>query len=257
MILYHEQNLCPPPFFRLRIEKETDSTNTHLFRLAEDGEASGLVLLARRQSAGKGSRGRSFFSPEGGLYFSILLRNLPPHRLSLLTPLTAVAVYRALRPHTNKDLAIKWVNDLYLEGKKVCGILTENRFTGTESTTVVGVGINLLPPINGFPTDFFHPAAALLRTPDTAAAEDILNTFFKEFDLLLKTGNCLEEYRAHCCTLGKEVVLCTGKETITGKAVAILDDGALLLRFADGREQAFSAGEVTSQHKTQENGESI
>ena len=247
MILYHEQNLCPPSFFRLRIEDKTDSTNAHLFRLAEQGEAAGLVLLARRQGAGKGSRGRSFFSPEGGLYFSILLRDLPPHQLSLLTPLTAVAVYRALRPHTDKTLAIKWVNDLYLEGKKVCGILTENRFIGDRSTTVVGVGINLLPPKEGFPTDFPHPATALLSTLDPTAAEDIFNTFFKEFAMLLETGEFLEEYR-------KEVTLCRGEDTFTGKAMAITDSGALLLRFADGREQAFGAGEVTSQHKIQQNG---
>lgn len=246
-MLYNEQNLTVPKGWRICVVEQTDSTNAHLFRLAEKGAEQGLVLLAREQTAGKGSHARRFFSPEGGIYLSLLLKNQPVKFLPLLTPMAAVAVHRALRPHTQKELAIKWVNDLYLDGGKVCGILTETRFLGQKTITVMGIGINLLPPKEGFPTDFLHPAAALMTDPDPQRAETIISTLLEELKLLLTQKNFLEEYKDNCCTLGKWVTLRLGKDTVTGKAVDILPNGALLLRLPDGKERPFSLGEVTSQ----------
>lgn len=249
MALYSLKNLTPPPLWQLQAVPECASTNTLLFQLAAEGAPSGRVLLAHRQTDGKGSRGRSFFSPEGGIYLSVLLKDIPAAQLCRLTPLAAVAVYKALRPHTDRSLAIKWVNDIYLEGKKVCGILTENRFIGEKSVTVVGVGINVVSPKDGYPNDFIHPAAALLDAPNPKIAEDIINTFLSIFyDGVqdLESGGFMTEYKENCCTIGKQVALKRGEDIIIGKALGITDDGALILDTANG-QKILSSGEVTSQ----------
>ncbi len=245
MALYDINRLTPPPPWNIRFVASAGSTNDIL--LASDAP-HGTVLLAGQQTAGKGSRGRSFFSPEGGIYLSLLLRDLSRERLPLLTPMAAVALHRALRPHTKKSLAIKWVNDLYLDGGKLCGILTENRFSPEGCTTVVGIGINLVSPQGGFPDGFLHPPAALLSHPDPAVAEDIINRLLRELQALLAGQEFLSEYKTHCLTLGKTVTLKRGEEIVSGRAVDILPDGALLLDTVDG-PRAFSSGEVTSQHK--------
>ncbi len=249
MKLFSSKNLLPPDGWRIQVVEQTDSTNDHLFRLALQGEAEGLVLIARSQSCGKGSRSRSFFSPEGGIYLSLLLRDIAPELFSRLTPIAAVALFEALRPHTDKALAIKWVNDIYLEGKKLCGILTETKFLGEARISVVGVGINLVAPEGGYPTDFLHPATALLPAPDPAVAEAIINTFLKRFTALIKEGVLPPLYKENCCTLGKAVTLRQGERNISATALDIAEDGALLLRLPDGSIQAFSSGEVTSQIK--------
>lgn len=244
MNLYEMQNLHPPVPWNIRIVDETSSTNTDLL---QQSLPHGTVLLARAQRAGKGSRGRSFFSPKGGIYLSLLLEDHPTEQLSMLTPMAAVAVLRALRPHTNKDLSIKWVNDIYLDGGKVCGILTETRFCGAHHRTAVGVGINLLPPPEGFPDGFLHRPASLLTEASPHIAEEIINAFLKEMHSLLAKGEFLKEYKENCCTLGKRVTLARGDEIFTGRAVDILADGALMIRTEEGKMISFASGEVTSQ----------
>lgn len=247
MSLYSIENLSAPPDWSIQIVSETDSTNDHLFRLAEQEKADKLVLLAHTQTNGKGSRSRQFFSFEGGIYLSLLLRDISPETLPLLTPMAAVALYEALLPHTEKSLAIKWVNDIYLEGKKLCGILTENRFLEGKAVTVVGVGINLVAPKKSFPTDFLHPATALISEPDSAVAEAIINSFLSRFISIMDGGSIPPLYKEKCCTLGKEVILRQGDSLFIGEAMDILDNGALVVRLADGSRRTFSSGEVTSQ----------
>ena len=128
--------------------RETDSTNRVAKELARQGAPHGTAVLAERQTAGRGRMERQFFSPEGGLYLSVVLRpDLPPEDLSLMTPMAAVAVWKAVGKHTGIRLDIKWVNDLYLKGKKACGILCEC----VGDSVIVGVGINLKTPEGGFP----------------------------------------------------------------------------------------------------------
>ncbi|MBR5783416.1 MAG: biotin--[Clostridia bacterium] len=242
MNLYDGKNLTPPAGYTLQIVDEVSSTNTVLLQ----GEyPDKTVLLARKQTCGKGSKGRSFFSPEGGIYLSVLLKDLPQSRLICLTPLAAVAVYRALLPHTSKSLAIKWVNDIYLQEKKVCGILTESRFEGERPNTVVGVGINLLP--QQFPDGFLHPPTSLLESPDPQKAENIINTFLREFENLLHTDNFFLEYKRICCTIGRRVCLRRGEEIIRGTAEDITRDFHLVIRLSDGTCRTLSSGEVTEQ----------
>lgn len=232
-----------PDGFTLSVYDQLESTNTFLLSLAQNGEAAGKVILARRQSAGRGRQGRSFYS-EGGLYFSFLLRNSSPEELSLITLRTAVAVYRALVPYAKDSLSIKWVNDIYLDGKKLCGILAESRFENNLSYTAVGVGINLAPLPHGTDRDFSHPAASLFDAQSETAAADILYHILKEFQHI--EPDFLSFYKKNCNTLGKEISLRRGDEVLVGKAVDIAPDGALVIK-QNGRILSLSSGEVTTQ----------
>ncbi len=247
MELYSLQNLVAPKGFEIQIVEQTDSTNDHLFRLAWQNQTKNLILLARSQTRGKGSKNRQFFSPEGGIYLSVLLKDIDLSTLPLVTPMAAVALYEAILPHTDKALAIKWVNDIYLDGKKLCGILTESKFLDANHITVVGVGINLVAPQEDFPDGFLHPATALLERADSAIAQDIINTFLKRFMDILDTKAIPPLYKDCCCTLGKEVSLRQGDKIICGKAVDISESGALIVELSDGSHRTFTSGEVTSQ----------
>ncbi len=247
MKLYSLQNLTAPRDYKIQIVEQTDSTNDHLFRLAQQSKAENLILLAHSQTSGKGSKNRQFFSPEGGIYLSILLQNLDLSVLPRITPMAAVALYEAILPFAEKELAIKWVNDIYLDGKKLCGILTENKFLAEKQITVVGVGINLVAPENDFPDGFLHPPTALLDTPDSAVAQTIINTFLKRFFDILEEKVIPPLYKQRCCTLGKEVSLRQGDKIICGKAVDVSENGALLVQLPGGDCRAFTSGEVTSQ----------
>ena len=247
MELYSLQNLVAPKDFEIQIVEQTDSTNDHLLRLAQQGSVPNIVLLARSQTRGKGSKNRQFFSPKGGIYLSMLLKDIDLSLLPLITPMAAVALYEAILPHTEKKLAIKWVNDIYLEEKKLCGILTESKFLGKKHITVVGVGINLVAPKGDFPNGFLHPATALLNRPNTAVAENIINAFLKKFIAILENKTIPLLYKECCCTLGREVSLRQGDKVFCGKAVDISENGALIIRLADGSHKAFTSGEVTSQ----------
>lgn len=247
MEFYQEKNIAVPHGFSLTVVEQTDSTNAHLLRLAKEGAPHGQVLLARKQTTGKGSRGRSFFSPTGGIYLSLLLRDVPIEALPRLTPMAAVAVLEALTPFAKKPLAIKWVNDVYLDGKKVCGILCETAFMEKTRATVIGIGINLLPPKDEFPEGFRHPATALLDAPDPAATEQIISILLHRLQQLYREGEYMQKYKAHCCTLGKTVTLQQGENTVRGLAVDLTADGGLIVRLADGTQKVFASGEVTSQ----------
>ena len=136
---------------------EIDSTNNFLKQKAESGEKSGTVIIAKRQTGGKGRLGRSFFSPQGGMYLSILLRpQISAEKSLFITTAAAVAVCRAIEKVSNKKSGIKWVNDVFIDNKKVCGILTEASLdfeTGGLYYAVVGIGVNLYYPKNSFPND--------------------------------------------------------------------------------------------------------
>ncbi len=237
-------SLRVPEGYRLKVYDEIDSTNTQVMRLAQSGEAAGLIVLAHRQHNGRGRMGRSFYSRQDGLYFSLLLRNESPTALSLVTLRTAVAVYRAVLPFAKGDLSIKWVNDIYLNHQKLCGILAETRFDGDQNYTAVGIGINLLPVPQDISATFSHPAAALFSDPNPQAKADILYRFAEEFKNI--EPDFLTFYKEKCNTLGKTVSLRQGDRIFSGEAVDILPDGSLLIKQNDGY-LSFGSGEVTSQ----------
>ena len=145
-----EAHLNDKNSFSITVLKEVDSTNTYLKNAAEKGEKDGSVIIAETQTAGRGRIGRNFYSDKGGLYMSILIRpDMPTERSLFITTGTAVAVSKAIEKTSGKSVGIKWVNDIFIGGKKVCGILTEgtsNFETGQLQYAVVGIGINVTEP---------------------------------------------------------------------------------------------------------------
>lgn len=159
------------------VRKSLDSTNAEALRRAVDGAPEGTVIVAEEQTAGRGRRGRSFFSPAGtGIYLSILVRPaLAAERAHLLTCSAAVAVAEAIEACAGVDASIKWVNDVYCRGKKVAGILTEGSFDlegGVLQHAVVGIGVNVRPPHAGFPAEIAERAGAVLPARDATLPTD-------------------------------------------------------------------------------------
>ena len=223
------------------------STNDALRADALAGAPHGTVVWAHAQSAGKGSRGRSFLSPAGGLYFSVLLRSYTDPMQ--ITCAAAVAVHEAIHHVLGIDTDIKWVNDLYRNGRKVCGILCEGITVGsTLSAIVLGVGINLVTPSGGFPPELAGIAGALLPT---SPANDISAALLAEILSLLHTYLAdstlayMHTYRARNLVLGRQVRYHVGETTQAATVRAITDRGTLLLQCADGSDREAFSGEVT------------
>lgn len=237
----------------LDVRESVTSTNTVLKELAEQGGAEGMVVIAERQSAGKGRLGRSFYSPKGtGLYMSILLRPKFSAEDSLsITTAAAVAVAGAVETVTGRRTMIKWVNDVYLDGYKICGILTEASIdfeTNGLHYAVLGIGVNVREPEGGFSEELRDIAGALYRQEPppgtrTALAAEILNRFFTFYDNL--TGRpFLQEYKERSLLTGLKINFTSGKEKRTGTVLGVDDEARLMVRLEDGSETAFSAGEV-------------
>lgn len=246
------------PYLKSKVELitlgEVGSTNTFLRELALQGAPHGTVVLADRQSAGRGRRGRSFLSPAGGIYLSILLRpQLSADRGVRLTIAACVGVCRALRAVCGLEGDIKWVNDIFLGGKKVCGILTEGA-AGLESGllehAVVGVGLNYLAPEEGFPPGLADIAGSLygpgerpplLRGAMAAALIDwLMEALAQPEDEAI-----LAEYRARSLVPGKRVLVLRGDNPREALAEAILEDGSLRVRYGDGAAEDLCSGEVS------------
>lgn len=231
----------------VRIYEETDSTNSEAKRYAVSGGRAPALFLADRQTAGRGRLGRSFYSPEGtGLYMSLLL----PAKAELtdtvlMTSAAAVAVRRAILSVTGIDTGIKWVNDLYLDGRKVCGILCE--LLGTEKMIIVGVGINLSD--GGFPEDIAHIAGSLgITDPDGALRDTLAARCVKELTSVWETlgdGDLIDEYKKHSTILGNEVIYTENGVSRSGLAVDIDSRGRLIIEDAEGINRVLASGEIS------------
>lgn len=224
-----------------------DSTNRALKERAAEGADEGLVLLADRQTAGRGRLGRSFFSPGGcGLYFSVLLRPKNADALKI-TVAAGVAVADAVEKVFGIDLKIKWVNDLYRKDHKVCGILAEGA-AGEKGLEwcVLGIGVNVYAPEEGF-GELEGIAGALQEKQDTdrraELAAEILNCFFAYYEKL-SDPQILTEYRRRSYLQGKNVTAHRGEEVFEGTVVGIGDGAELLLQRKDGTILSLTSGEV-------------
>ena len=230
-----------------------NSTNDLAKELAAQGAPEGTVVVAEAQTGGRGRLGREWNSPPGlGLYVSLVLRPmLPPMELPQITLTTAVAVVRAVRRVAGLAPEIKWPNDLLLNGKKLGGILTEME---TESDrirhVVVGLGLNVNNP--GFPPELAATATSLTLAAGRALSRvHLLQAWLEEFEALygrfLNQGfpEILEEWKASAVTLGKTVTVRQGPREISGQALDVAPDGALLLRTANGEMVRVTSGEIT------------
>lgn len=223
---------------RLLIEDSVDSTNNLLRSMAEDGAAEGTVLLAREQTAGRGRLGHSFFSPKDtGVYMSILLRPTIPVTDALrITTAAAVAAAEAIEAVADVSAQIKWVNDIFCNDKKVCGILTEGKPAqdGRFQYVIVGIGINLHAPNSGFPAEIADIAGAVTDGGDVqsrwiAACLDRFFAYYRN----LQSGEILRRYRERSYLQGK-VVRVLNSENVHGEVIGIDDEFRLLVRTENG-----------------------
>ena len=228
-----------------------ESTNRTAKLLALEGATHGTLVLAGGQTAGRGRLGRSFTSPAGkGVYCSVVLRPpLPAANAQTATIGAAVAVCRAVQMLCGLELAIKWVNDLYYKGKKVCGILTEagtDLESGQLEWLVVGIGLNLTATAEDFPPELAAKAGSLYPGgPAPVSRAALAGAIGRELLALCPGFACLDEYRARCFVPGHWVTVCTGTETYAAQALSIDDAGRLVVQREGGRTEALRCGEVT------------
>lgn len=230
-----------------------ESSNLTAKQLALAGAPHGTLVLAGQQKAGRGRLGRRFESPAGkGVYCSLLLRPaLSAADAQTATIAAAVSVARAVKALCGLELGIKWVNDLYYQGKKVCGILTEGALdleTGGLQYAIVGIGVNCFPPEGGFPEDLPEAGSVFAERPQgiegrSQLAGAILNHFFKFYPNLAQRP-FFEDYRKRSLVLGKEITVLEGNQTRTALALDLDQDFSLRVREADGTERTLSSGEV-------------
>ena len=245
--------------FDISVHKTLPSTNRFLKQQAAEGRREGTVIIAESQSDGRGRFGRSFYSPgDTGVYFSILLRpTVVTADATLLTTAAAVAVAQAVESVTGVNAQIKWVNDIFCSGKKVCGILTEGAFdmeSGALDYAVVGIGLNVTPPLGGFPDQIADIAASVCGTKGAASdirarlVAEILQRFWSYY-LKLSDKAYLGEYKARSLILNKDIDVISGDTKRTARALDIDDDCHLVVRFEDGTIKSLSSGEVSIRPK--------
>lgn len=243
------------PGIRVQVFDSITSTNTVLKQMAAEDAPEGTALVAAEQTAGRGRMGRSFYSPKGsGLYLSLLLRpERTPRESTRLTACAAVAVAEAMEEIAKVSPEIKWVNDLLVRGKKVCGILTEAGLdfeTGRMSYVIVGIGINLRRPERDFPEELrgiAGPAFGSREIPDVRnrLAAGVLNRLMK-YARDPEADSIWQKYRDRLMVLGKQVlVLSPGQEPVQATALDLERDYALRVRLANGEEQILRSGEIS------------
>ena len=223
-----------------------DSTNLQVKEMALHGAAEGCTLIAASQSGGRGRLGRTFHSPEGGLYLSTLLRPAGDTDPARITCCAAVAAARAIESLCDAKVEIKWVNDLYIHNRKVAGILAEGVLTpeGDLSAVVLGIGINLYGTL---PAELDGIATTLEQQGATLTREDVAAAFLNEWERVYTapdTAAVMAEYRRRNLVLGRQVTVVQGSGSYPATVTAITDEGHLLVSTPDG-ERELSSGEVS------------
>lgn len=218
-----------------------DSTNDEMKRRAEKGEGEIALLVAEEQTKGRGTKGRSFFSPEGtGIYMTLLLRpKYAPEECTFLTVMAAVSCAKAIEKVMGIRSQIKWVNDIYFGGKKAGGILTQAHLSksGKElEWAVVGIGINLSEPEGGFPEELKEIATALCTTEGNVKnrlISEIVNEFIPRYRSLIGK-EFIKEYSERLLGLNEEITVKEGEEEYKGTVIGTDDMCRLKIRLADG-----------------------
>ncbi len=242
---------------KVHVYESIDSTNKLAKVMANDGAAHGTCIAANLQTEGRGRLGRYFYSPaHSGIYLSIILRpEMDMTKATLLTSMTSVAVAGAISDVCGVETEIKWVNDLYYNGKKVCGILTEavtNFETGKIESIVVGIGINCAPPGPDMPDElkdiygFIPGSFSFSRNQLTA---EIISRIIALCDEV-ETGNLsfIEEYRSRSMVIGKDVNVFKGGLTsnpIHAHVNNIDDFGGLMVEYENGKKETLISGEIS------------
>jgi BirA family transcriptional regulator, biotin operon repressor / biotin---[acetyl-CoA-carboxylase] ligase len=234
--------------------EEVDSTNAVAMRLAEEGATEGTLVLAESQTAGRGRLRRVWQSPAGcNLYFSVVLRPaITPTEAASLTFVGAVAAFSALSRYCSGGIEIKWPNDILINRRKVCGILTEMKTDGRNVEVVMGVGININMKKGGFAPELRRKATSLAEeTGKEFFREDVLFSFCERFQhwygVFLREGFApiKKEWLSATAMVGKSVRVQFRDEVKQGLVLGIDDDGALLLVDSEKTVQRITAGDAT------------
>lgn len=233
--------------------KELDSTNNEARKLGEANASEGALVVCDTQTGGRGRLGRPWVSlPKGGIWMSILLRpDIYPQQAPKITLVAGLSVCKAINKVSGADTKIKWPNDILLNGKKLCGILTEmNAEMEKVNYVVTGIGINV--NIESFPDEIKDVATSLIIENGQAfkrkeIIKEVLLEFEKNYFKYIIHNNFsefVEEYKKNCITLGKNVKV-LGKESFNGVAFDINKDGELWVRKENGEEVLVFSGEVS------------
>lgn len=218
---------------------------------AQDNE--GKVIIALEQTAGRGRFLRKFYSPNGcGIYMSILLKpKISAHKAVLITAAAAAAVADSAEYLTEKKTGIKWVNDVLIDHKKVCGILTEgsvNTDTGDFNWAVLGIGINAYMPDGGYPDDIKDIASAVFEKKEqdfkNRLAAQVLDRFW-DYYLSLEEKTFLDSYKKRSFILGKPITVIKNENSTPAKAIDIDDNCRLLVEYQNGQREYLSSGEIS------------
>lgn len=234
--------------------EELDSTNIRINELAKDGAEHGIVVVADKQTAGRGRRGRTWESPSGtNLYFSILLRpDIQVEKAPMMTVLMAYSAGKVLREQWDLQAEIKWPNDLVIRGKKICGILTEMTLDGSKiGHVVVGTGINV--NVTEFPEELKDKATSLYLESKKIfdrkkLLQEVLKEFWKQYNIFLEIQDLSymqESYNKMLVNRNREVLVLEPGNEYQAIASGINEAGELLVKKLDGTEAAVYAGEVS------------
>lgn len=237
----------------LHVYDAVSSTNLVLRELAGKGAPEGTVVIAARQTGGRGRKGRSFFSPEGtGVYVSLLLKpKIAPDAATLITTTAAVAVCGAVEALSDRKAEIKWVNDVFVDKKKICGILTEGSFdmeSGQFEYAVLGTGINVYTPKDGFPEEIRAVAGSVFPAPVPDAKNRMIAEYLNHFLPLYRNlggEETISEYRRRSFVIGKNVTVLSGEKSTPARAVDVDGQCRLIVEYGDGTRAALSSGEIS------------
>ncbi|MCR5009716.1 MAG: biotin--[acetyl-CoA-carboxylase] ligase [Clostridia bacterium] len=236
----------------LEVLSAVDSTNNYLKRKASQ-TPSWHAVIASEQTAGRGRMGRTFESPAGtGVYLSVLLRpDLPAQQAVRLTTAAAVAACLAIEECTDSRASIKWVNDVYVNGKKTCGILTEASIdleSGGLDWAVMGIGFNVYEPEDGFPAEIRNIAGAITEKHSRDLRCRIAASFLRHYYDIVETRQLKgypDEYIKRSFVIGKRINVLRSGTVRPAKALSIDGECRLLVEYEDGTQEALSSGEVS------------
>lgn len=240
--------------FSIHTFKTIDSTNNEARKLSSKDSIKQGIVLSEEQTNGRGRLGKSFYSPsQTGIYMSFYLKpSLDMADATLVTTATAVAVCLAIEKLTAKKPQIKWVNDIYLDNTKICGILTEavsDFESGKVETLIVGIGLNVKEPSTGFPTELDAIAGFLASSAEKVAFDrnlliaEIANQFYTIYQTI-EERSFLEEYKKRCFVLGKKITFKERKEEFEAVPIDIDPQGGLVIQMANGHQRTLSYGEI-------------
>lgn len=245
-----------PPACRereIQVLPTVTGTNAYVKERAAEGHTDGYTVLANEQTAGRGRAGRTFFSPAGtGLYMSLLLtpQHCPARRAVRVTTMAAVAMCEAIREVTGEPAQIKWVNDIFLHGKKVCGILTEASLdmeSGRVEYAVLGVGLNVYPPEQGFPEELSSVAGYIADTPREDLKNRLAAAFIRRFTAYYTAADgaaYMEKYRQYCFVIGRPVTVIADNRRREATVQGVDEECRLQVVYEDGTQEHLAYGEI-------------